>query len=244
MNERPPAPMPRILLVEDDAISAAYLGEVAASLPAQVDVAGSVAQALAIAGIHRHALLLIDAHLPDGRGATLLQALRAQGVTTPALAHTAATETALRDELLAAGFADVLRKPLGMAELRQALQRHLPQVMARATLVALADLPCWDDPAALAALGGQRTNVDALRGLFVEELPGQRHRITQACIHGNETGVREELHRLVASCGFVGAAKMGQVVRRMQATPLDRDALAALQSAVDDVLSSAWASGR
>ncbi|MGV8922819.1 MAG: response regulator [Thermomonas sp.] len=241
MNERFPVSMPRILLVEDDAISAAYLGEVAASLPAQVDVASSVAEALAIAAIHRHALLLIDAHLPDGRGATLLQALRAQGVTAPALAHTAAAEVAIRDDLLAAGFADVLRKPLGMAELRQSLQRHLPQAMA--TPVALTDLPCWDDAAALAALGGQRTNVDALRGLFVEELPGQRHRITRACIEGNEAGVRDELHRLVASCGFVGAAQMGQVVRRMQATPLDRDALAALQSAVEDVMTSAWASG-
>lgn len=228
-------------MVEDDAVSAAYMGEVAASLPAQVDVAGSVAQALTIAGIHRHALLLIDAHLPDGRGVTLLQALRAQGVVAPALAHTAAAETALRDDLLAAGFAEVLRKPLGMAELRQALQRHLPPTMA--TPETLADLPCWDDPAALAALGGQRANVDALRGLFVEELPGQRQRITRACIEGNAAGVLDELHRLVASCGFVGAAQMGHVVRRMQASPLDRDALATLQSAVEDVLQSAWSSG-
>ena len=241
MNVRRPAPVPRILLVEDDAISAAFLGEVAASLPAQVDVASSVAQALALAGIHRHALLLIDAHLPDGRGATLLQSLRTQGVTAPALAHTAAFETAVREDLLAAGFAEVLRKPLGMAELMQALQRHLPKMITMPA--ALADLPCWDDPAALAALGGQRANVVALRGLFVEELPGQRHRISQACIEGNQAGVLDELHRLVASCGFVGAAHMGQVVRQMQASPLDRDALAALQSAIEDVLTSAWAGG-
>ncbi len=241
MNEPTPASMPRILLVEDDAISAAYLGEVVASLPAQVDVAGSVAQALAIAGIHHHALLLIDAHLPDGRGATLLQALRAQGVAAPALAHTAAAEAAMSEDLLAAGFLEVLRKPLGMAELRQALRRHLPQAMA--TPASIADLPRWDDAAALAALGGQRANVDALRGLFVEELPGQRHRVTRACIEGNQAGVLDELHRLVASCGFVGAANMGLVVRRMQATPLDLDALAALQAAIEDVLTSAWASG-
>ena len=241
MNEQLPASMPWILLVEDDAISAAFMGEVAALLPAQVDVANSVAQALSLAGSHRHALLLIDAHLPDGLGAILLQALRTQGVTAPALAHTAAFETAVRDDLLAAGFAEVLRKPLGMAELTQALQRHLPQ--KNTTLAALPDLPCWDDPAALAALGGQRANVVALRGLFVEELPGQRHRISQACVEGNQAGVLDELHRLVASCGFVGAAHMGQVVRQMQASPLDRDALTALQSAIEDVLTSAWASG-
>lgn len=236
------ASMPRILIVEDDPVSATYLGEVAASLPAQVDVAGSVAEALAIAGTHQHALLLIDAHLPDGRGETLLRALRANGVTATALAHTAATEAALRDQLLASGFVEVLRKPLDMADLKMALQRHLPQATSTPTIHA--DLPRWDDAAAMAALGGQHTNVDALRGLFVEELPGQRHRITRACIEGNEAGVRDELHRLVASCGFVGAARLGQVVRQMQAAPLDRDALAALQSAVDEVLASAWASGR
>ena len=240
MKERPQALMPRILLVEDDPVSAAYLCEVAASLPSQVDVAGSTAEALACANAHRHALLLIDAHLPDGRGGTLLQALRARGVTAPALAHTAATEVALSDELLKAGFVEVLRKPLGVAVLMQALQRHLPQASATPTL---ADLPRWDDAAALAVLGGQRANVDALRGLFMEELPGQRHRITLACHDGNAVGVRDELHRLVASCGFVGAARLGQRVRQMQATPLDQDALATLQSAVDEVLASAWANG-
>lgn len=241
MNDPVPTQLPRILLVEDDAISAAYMGDVVASLPAQVDVAGSVAEALTLAGTHRYTLLMIDAHLPDGRGATLLQALRAQGDLAPALAHTAADEMTLRDDLLAAGFVDVLRKPLGMAELKQALRRYLPQAMA--TPASIADVPCWDDEAALAALGGQRVNVDALRGLFMQELPGQRHRITRACIEGNQAGVRDELHRLVASCGFVGAAQMAQVVRRMQAAPLDLDALAALQCAVEDVLTSAWASG-
>lgn len=241
MNERPQAPMTRILLVEDDAVSAAYLSEVAASLPAHVDLAGSVAEALTSALAHRHALLLIDAHLPDGRGETLLQALRLQGLTAPALAHTASTEVALRDELLASGFDEVLLKPLGMAEFKQALLRHLPQSIS--TLPILVELPRWDDAAALAALGGQRANVDALRGLFLEELPGQRHRITQACIAGNKVGVLDELHRLIASCGFVGAAQMGQIVRRMQAMPLDPGTLAALQSAIEDALISARASG-
>jgi CheY-like chemotaxis protein/HPt (histidine-containing phosphotransfer) domain-containing protein len=232
--------MPRILVVEDDPVSAAYLADVVASLPSRVDGAGSIAEAMAIAGTHAHALLLIDAHLPDGSGRALLHALRERGIAAPALAHTAAGEPGLRDDLLAAGFAEVLRKPLAMAELKRALQRHLQQALPA---TACAELPRWDDAAALAALGGQQANVDALRGLFREELPGQRHRITRACMDGNEAGVRDELHRLIASCGFVGAARLGQAVRNMQATPLDRDALAALQSAIDEVLASTRASG-
>lgn len=239
MKEPVPASIPRILLVEDDPVSAAYLGDVTASLPAQVDVAGSIAEALAIAGSQHHALLLIDAHLPDGHGEILLQALRAQGVSAPALAHTAAGEVTLRDHLLAAGFAEVLRKPLAMTDLKQALRRHLPRALS--THEDFADLPRWDDAVALAALGGQRSNVDALRGLFLEELPSQRHRISQAFSAGNDAGVRDELHRLVASCGFVGATQLAQVVRHMQRVPLDQDALAALQLAVDELLTSAWA---
>jgi DNA-binding response OmpR family regulator len=240
MNGRVPVPIPRILLVEDDPVSAAYLGEVAASLPARVDVAGSISDALIAAGAHRHALLLIDANLPDGRGEALLEALRARGVAAPALAHTAAAETALRDDLLAAGFLEVLRKPLGMLELKTALQRHIHPA---APVPAIHDdLPRWDDDAALAALGGRQANVDALRELFLGELPGQRHRITQACMEGNEAGVRDELHRLVASCGFVGAARLSQAVRRMQAAPLDRNELAALHCTIDDVVTSAWTS--
>lgn len=241
MNEAVPAPMPRILIVEDDPVSAAYLGEVAASLPARVDVAGSIAEALNAASATDHALLLIDAHLPDGRGETLLQALRGKGVAAPALAHTAAAEAALHGQLLASGFVEVLRKPLSMVDLRMALQRHLPP--SASTSIAPADLPHWDDAAALAALGGQPANVDALRGLFAAELPGQRHRITRACTEGDAAGVREELHRLVASCGFVGAARLGEVVRRMQAAPLDPEAMAALQAVINDVLASTRATG-
>ena len=241
MNEQQSPLMPRILVVEDDLVSAAYLGDVTASLPARVDMASSVAEAVAITRAHDHALLLIDAHLPDGSGKFLLQTLRERGVTAPALAHTAAGETSLRDELLAAGFVEVLRKPLAMADLTLALRRHLPNAIS--TPATLADLPRWDDAASLSALGGQRANVDALRGLFLEELPGQRHRIAQACMAGSEAGVRDELHRLVASCGFVGAARLGQAVRQLQAMPLDREALATLQSEITEVLKSGWARG-
>ncbi len=245
MNERHAPSMPLILVVEDDLVSAAYLSDATASLPAQVDVAGSVAEAVALAASHAHpnahALLLIDAHLPDGSGQALLQALRDRGITAPALAHTAAGEIALRDELLATGFVEVLRKPIGVTDLKLALQRHLPRAIPASAQ--MADLPRWDDAASLAALGGQRANVDALRGLFREELPGQRHRITKASSEGNEIGVRDELHRLVASCGFVGAARLGHAVRQLHAMPLDAKALATLQSEISEVLKSGWTSG-
>lgn len=222
---------PRLLVVEDDPVSAAFLRDAATALPAEVDVAGTMAEALACASAQHYDLYLFDANLPDGRGETLLRQLRDLGLATPALAHTAAREQALRERLLAAGFIDVLCKPLAIAELHDALRHHLGLPPS-----GCGKLPSWDDEAALAALGGQQAHVDALRDLFLKELPGQRQRIEAASLQGDEAAIRAELHRLVASCGFVGAPRLAAEVRELQAAPLDAAALQRFGFALDDLL--------
>ena len=223
MNPR----LPCLLLVEDDPVSAAFLRDAAATLPARVVGAGTVAEAMAAAAATPFDLWLVDANLPDGRGESLLQALRARGDATPAIAHTAAADPAIRERLLDAGFADVLCKPIAMQELHLALRRHLPA----------ASLPAaWDDTAARAALGGEQAHVDALRGLFRQELPGQRQRIEAASQQGDEATIRDELHRLVASCGFVGATRLAAAVRALQAAPGDADRLRDFDAAVAELL--------
>ncbi|RZA10402.1 MAG: response regulator [Lysobacteraceae bacterium] len=222
--------LPQLLLVEDDPVSAAYLRHAATALPAQVDTAASIAEALAHATARPHDLLLVDAHLPDGEGAHLLQALDAVGIATPALAHTATSDEGVRQELLEAGFLDVLVKPLGVAELQLALRRFLPRPSHR---INEARLPDWNDAAALAALG-ETAHVEALRGLFLKELPGQRARVAEAstdfaAIHG-------ELHRLAASCGFVGADRLGGAVRALLDHPHDAATMQAFLSAADALL--------
>lgn len=226
--------LPRVLLVEDDPVSAAFLRDAAATLPAAVDVAGNLAEALASATAADHHLYLFDANLPDGRGETLLQQLRDRGYATPAISHTAACDASTRQRLLAAGFVDVLCKPLAVAELHDALRRHLGKPPPPC-----GKHPNWDDDAALRVLGGQQANVDALRVLFLKELPGQRDRIAEAARTGDEPLARAELHRLAASCGFVGAARLAESVRKLQASPLDADGLQRLGFAIDDVLGKA-----
>lgn len=230
MNPAPSSP-PRLLLVEDDPVSAVFLRDAATALPAAVDVAGTIAEALALATTQRHDLYLVDANLPDGRGETLLPQLRGLGLAAPALAHTAARDASERERLLGAGFAEVLGKPLAVADLHEALRRHLGVPASTC-----GKQPNWDDDAALATLGGEQAHVNALRQLFLKELPGQRERILRAAAKGDEAGIREELHRLVASCGFVGAARLGAAVRALQAAPLDAPALRQFGFATDDLL--------
>ncbi len=233
MNHSPTHALPRLLLVEDDPVSAAFLAGACTALPALVVQAGRLAEAEAACRDAEFDLFLFDANLPDGRGEDLLRSLRDAGITTVALAHTADVDTGLHARLLAAGFATVLRKPLSVATLHAALRRWLP---AAGTQCA-----CWDDAAALAALGGQVAHVQALRGMFLDELPAQRRRIAMAVTNGDDAALHTELHKLVASCGFVGAARLGEAVQGMRAAPLNADALRGLEVAIEELLVGAEA---
>ncbi|RPE77094.1 response regulator [Vulcaniibacterium tengchongense] len=228
---------PRLLLVEDDPTSRAFFAAALQGLPAEVDAADGVAAAAALARRHRYALWLIDAHLPDGSGAELLARLRAHDARTPALAHTAAHERDVHDALRAAGFADVLVKPLSADALQRAARARLGGSAgvreAASDYRDDAEAPLWDDDAALRALNGQRGHVDSLRGLFVKELPKTLQAIAAAAARSDSEAVRGELHRLRASCGFVGAARLEAAVRALQAAPASPDALARLRATAE-----------
>lgn len=221
-------PLPCLLLVEDDPVSQAFLHAAATALPAQAWSATSMAGALALANVHAPDLLLVDAHLPDGDGASLLHAMRAMGVDAHALAHTASPDATVRERLLQAGYREVLAKPMGVADLHAALRRHLHGAGER---MHDASAPDWNDAGALAALG-EPSHVGALRNLFLAELPAQRERIALAGCDD----ARVDLHRLAASCGFVGADRLGEAVRALQAHPRDADAMQGFLAAAEALI--------
>jgi len=207
----------RLLLVEDDAVSRGFLTLALQSMPATVvDTANDAAQALAQSREQPHALWLLDANLPDASGEQLLGALRELRPDVPALCLTAEVHPERLDQLRTAGFAEVLQKPLGIATLHAAVRRALGtrHHAAHGGLV-------WDDARSLQALGGNVAAMQAMRGLFVAELPGQCSVILRAIAAGETDTVRDELHRLMASCGFVGSLRLLDAVRALSDAPDD-----------------------
>jgi DNA-binding response OmpR family regulator len=226
---------PRLLLVEDDATSQAFLAEALGALPATVDVAGDIAEACAHAAANTHALWLVDAHLPDGDGLECLRALRAIGGDVPALAVTAASGSAAIDALCAGGFLEVIPKPVGIALLQATVRRLLGEVPRAPYRVSEpGKLPVWDEARALAAIGGNREALAALRELFLAELPAARAGIEAAIAVGDAGAVKAQLHKLQAGAGFVGAARMARAIRALSGAPLDAGALEAFTWAVED----------
>jgi DNA-binding response OmpR family regulator len=219
-----PGTMPSILLVEDDPVSALFLSAALEALPARVQVATDCAQAIAARGPFD--AWLIDANLPDGSGAVLLQHLRMTDTSAHALAHTADTAGTTRDRLLQAGFAAVLVKPLPAQALRDAVRA----VLGASGSHAPPTRPDWDDAAALAALAGNRGHVATLRQLFLSELPTTQTACVEAFARADNASLQAHLHRLQASCGFAGAAALADIASRWHAAPADvrfRDAFVA-----------------
>lgn len=216
--------LPRLLLVEDDAISRSFMQTALQALPAHIDAAASAAEALEYPG--PHTLWLIDATLPDGDGIHLMSQLRQRFPGCAALAHTADTSADTRRRLLEAGFADVLVKPLSALDLHARVREQLP----------LAAVNDWNEATALKALNGNAEHVATLRKLFLDELPATMANVERAVASSDVASIAAYLHKLRASCGFVGAQRLGLAVSGLQQSPLSEQSLRELQQAARALL--------
>ena len=241
--DREKAMKPRVLVVEDDPVSLAFFVEVLAGLPAAVDAATGCDEAEARARDCDHALWLVDAHLPDGDAVSLLPRLRAHDAGAIALAHTASREAGLHEALRAAGYVDVLVKPVPVATLLSTVGGRL-RLHVREPRAAFGSAPVvcershdpratsgWDEDAALAALDGRPAHVEALRALFVAELPATVAKVEVALRDGDAAAARDLLHRLAAACAFTGALGLAAAVRALHRDPADRAAAEAFRRA-------------
>jgi len=222
MNTKPP----HVLLVEDDPTTAHFFQAVLQPLPARVDWARSCSKARHEVQKTVHNLWLIDLNLPDGTGLELLSQLRLVQSITPALAHTAQLNSQTQRALQQAGFVETLIKPFSASILLSAVQRALQQTSHAH----------WNDTAALTALGGQRQHLHALRQLFLAELPSTRDAVYRALEQADKAALHGHVHRLKASCGFVGAVQLEHALRQLQQNPKSKVARQLFDEAINRLL--------
>lgn len=107
----------RVLIVDDERELCEQIAKTLRKQQYTVDVAGDGAMALEKIWADPFDLIVLDIMLPEKDGFTVLQELRAEGVTTPVLMLTAKGEVANRVKGLDLGADDYLHKPFSMAEL-------------------------------------------------------------------------------------------------------------------------------
>lgn len=107
----------RILLIEDDPETLAYVGNRLIEIGHSVDRTDNGRDGLFKAAEGRYDLLIVDRMLPLMDGISVVSALRAASVTTPVLFLTTLGEVRERVAGLTAGGDDYLAKPFAFAEL-------------------------------------------------------------------------------------------------------------------------------
>ena len=107
----------KILIVEDDAATAAYLAKGLAEAGYAVETCGNGRDGLFLASEGVFDLIVADRMLPGLDGLTMLSAIRAAGITAPALVLSALGAVDDRIDGLRAGADDYLCKPFSFGEL-------------------------------------------------------------------------------------------------------------------------------
>jgi DNA-binding response OmpR family regulator len=116
----------RILIVEDSPLVTDAFSILFRESGYDVDVAGTIAEAVELATTRPMDLILLDISLPDGDGLDVLAQLRDRKALPKAtLAMTGHGDTRTRQKCLDAGCAEVFLKPVPISELLRRIEHHL-----------------------------------------------------------------------------------------------------------------------
>ena len=132
----------KVLIIEDDPVSADYLGKALGESGHKVDTLGDGARGLDRARHEDYDILIVDRMLPSMDGLTIIETLRRENHDTPVLIISALGEVDDRVRGLRAGGDDYLVKPFAFAELLARLEAlcRRPKASGSSTKLTLADL--------------------------------------------------------------------------------------------------------
>jgi CheY-like chemotaxis protein len=114
-----------ILAADDNPTTLMVLTSYLEALECRVVTAPNGAEALAQAQAAQPDLILLDIHMPDLDGLTVVRRLRAAGSAVPVIALTALAMPGDRERCLTAGANDYLSKPMSLDNLTHVIVRHL-----------------------------------------------------------------------------------------------------------------------
>lgn len=224
-----------VLVVDDMAINRSILSSMLSSFHVQSDLAGSASECLECCRKKNYDLILLDHRMPEVDGVDTLvhlrELFRRNGIDTPVICHTAETAKDNINLYKAAGFADVLFKPVDPEELSRILQTYLPEGMKEGIASSnkrmniesqLAVLPVWlksvpklDLKSGLEHCGDPEDYLQSLE-VFISSITEKAHEIDSFCSAGNWPMYSLRTHSLKSMAGLIGAKELADEAAKLE----------------------------
>lgn len=187
----------RILIVDDDPISAAFLQEWLRLRGCEIILGGRLSELEGLAPLAPDWLIL-DRHLPDGDGLAWVQQQAAAGELPCQV-------------LLLSGDAPTAELPVKVT----ALQKPVDPDQLWARLGGASVLPELDDAVALRALNGQASVIHSIRAMFRQELAKSDWRLELAD-PARALSQLPAVHRLHGAAAMVGALQLSAIAQSVE----------------------------
>lgn len=201
-DEKTAPGMRTILLIEDDEISRLFLAEAISQLPVRVAICTCFADAEVYLQTGKADLIISDVNLPDG---DLSRQWRIFPHDVPVLVTSAGMNEAALQSLHSLGFTAILSKPMSIQALHTAIRQRLslPEIST-------VQVPLWDSQKTGKVVGRNPAALAQLKGMFETELRQMIVDLQTLFDKREHQAMHDNLHKLKASCGFLGASRLLQ----------------------------------
>jgi CheY-like chemotaxis protein/nitrogen-specific signal transduction histidine kinase len=229
---------PRVLLAEDNEINRTVAEALLIKRGLRAEVAHDGREAVAMAGSHRYAAILMDCQMPELDGYEATQRIREaeHGTHIPIIAMTAHSMPGDRERCLAAGMDDYLAKPVRAEALDGVVRRWLPDHGPRDP----SDGAVESAPGAGSAAGHDDRGLDqatisqlkdALTFEMRSELLDTFEASASTCLadiasaagRGDRVELRRLAHLLKGSSATIGASDLAVCCQRLERLSGERD---------------------
>ena len=224
-----------VLVVDDMAINRSILSSMLSSFNVMSDLAGSAAECLECCRKNHYDLILLDHRMPEVDGVDTLvhlkELFRRNGTDIPIVCHTAESAKDNINLYKAAGFADVLLKPVDPEDLARILLTYLPEGSVDGTSLSvqkknieseLAILPVWlksvpklDLRSGLEHCGDAEDFLQSLE-VFAKSIHEKSDEIDEYCRAGNWPMYSLRTHSLKSMAGLVGAKELADEAAKLE----------------------------
>ena len=194
-------------------------------------------------------LILMDIQMPNMDGYEATKALRAEGMTIPIVALTAGAMKGDDKKCIEAGCDDYLSKPILYPKLIEMLGKYLKK--GNSAMVAQPDngqgsenhlsrADCDNekivDWAQVTANGLDEQSVKEIMPTYIKDNKEHLRKLIAAVKKGKSKDVKSHAHSIKGAGSNMGAAKLSELARQLEAMELE-GALSKAQTLLDDVIS-------